>query len=107
MMFSLFGHTQIKKIYICLFQDSNSKSEGFPKEYKFIAYNLYQQGYKDSSFLNKNLKCFYKNSYIAASIIKFKAEELSLEPPVLIFHDAISTSEIEHLKQYGKKHVSL
>lgn len=106
-------HTENSKIWHHLFRKlltnvcsaykvNNSVSEEHMNRYQHIASSLCQKEFKYSSFMNKRLKCYYKNSYIAANIIKFKVEEAFLDPPVLIFHSAITTSETEYLKHYGK-----
>lgn len=87
------------------YKDNTIDPTEFLERHEHIVAKLCRQEFKYSSLINKNLKCYYKNSYVAANIVKFKVEEVSLDPPVLIFHDVISTTEIEHLKLYGRLHM--
>lgn len=91
----------------------NSLGTAAPKTYKdSIEYDLYQKVCRDeikpTPEHQRNLRCRYKTGPEPfLTLAAYKMEELSLNPFVAVFYDAIYDKEIEYIKNYAQPHIQI
>lgn len=96
-------HTESQGLLIS-FQE-NFKKEAIIEDFKmFCAFCKYPN--LSRSILNKNLSCRYKRDLPFLQLSPLKLEELNLDPPVLLFHEAISEGDIQFVKDAAIPSVS-